>query len=59
MRERRELHMKWLSEAVAEFGVTGKQQIINAHVRCGTGLRFNGSENHLVKIDGYNGKIEF
>ncbi len=41
VRERRELHMKWLSEAVAEFGVTGKQQIINAHVRCGTGLRFN------------------
>ncbi len=59
LRERRFLVMKWLSESVKEFSVVGKKQIMQAHVRCGTGLRFDGSENHLVQIDGYDGAISF
>ena len=57
--DRRYLAMKWCSEAVDEFGRTSNQQIHNAHVRCGMALRFNGAENKLVKIDGYDGVIDF
>ncbi len=57
--DRRYLATKWCSESVDEFGRDGQQAIHNAHVRCGMGLRCDGSENHLVKIDGYDGKICF
>lgn len=58
-RDRRRLIVQWFSEAVNEFGSVGQKQIISAHQRCGTGLRFNGGENNLVKIEGYSGAIEF
>ena len=57
LRDWRHLFMKWLSEAVVEFARVGAQQIKKSPVHCGTGLRINGSENHLVKIDGYEGTL--
>lgn len=57
--DRRALTVKWVSEAIVEFQAVGTDQIIAAHQRCGTGLRFNGRENHLVKIDGHEGEIKF
>ena len=54
---RRALAVQWFSEAVEEFQRVGRLQIVHAHERCGTGLRFNGSEDHKIRIDGYEGDI--
>jgi len=55
--DRRRRVVEWFDEAVAEFRKSGRQQIVEAHQRCGSGLLCDGSENHLIKIDGYDGDI--
>ncbi len=55
--DRRRLTTKWFAEAIEEFRVSGREQIIKAHQRCGSGLRFNGSEDHMIRVDGYDEAI--
>ncbi len=55
---RRQLATQWFSEAIEEFRISGRQQIVRAHQRCGSGLCCDGSENNLIGIEGYEGEIK-
>ena len=55
--ERRELIVCWFSVALETFKNSRAGDIVRAHQRCGSALRFNGSENHVIKIEGYMGVI--
>ena len=55
--DRRKLIVQKFDEAITEFHRTGKEQIMRAHQRCGSGLLIDGSENAKIKISGYEGDI--
>ena len=57
--DRRNLVVKWCDDACVNFAKHNRKQIVNAFRRCGMGGRCDGSDNNLVRIEGYDGDIEF
>jgi len=57
--DRRILFAKWTAEAWEEFFAgSGQEQVTNAFQRCGILLACDGSEDHLIKIQGYEGPYD-
>jgi hypothetical protein len=55
--ERRALMVKWLSETWQELFSEGFQNTVSkAFKRCGMMNAIDGSEDHLIKLEGYNGQ---
>ena len=53
--DRRELYVKWLSESWKEVQAERQPQITKAFQRCGMLNAVDGSEDHLIKVEGYDG----
>ena len=53
--DRRELFVKWLSESWKEVQAEKQPQITKAFQRCGMLNAVDGSEDSLIKVQGYDG----
>ena len=51
---RRRLSCEWLRDSIIEFYKNdGQRQVLKAFQRCGLAGAYNGSEDHLIKLDGF------
>ena len=54
-KERRHLYCEWLVAAMTEFyGNEGQKQVLRAFEKCGLAGAYDGSEDHLIAIDGFD-----